>query len=215
MTDYTAFLPRVMASASGVPREIALDAIGTAIIRLCTDSQIWQHNNTDINVVQSIDSYNVTPAGLNARVVSPVYVKYNKIEIPARTREWLNQHDSGWDHADEGVPTGFLVDTVGSILLNRKPEENITAGLVTRVSLRPTRAATSVDDDGTIYEEWQEAVEHGALEHLLSMTGRAWTDMARATDEGKTFVFEIQRARARAKKGQTNTDTTAKARQWI
>ena len=72
------------------------------------------------------------------------------------------------------------------------------------VALKPKRSATGMDE--VIFDELEEAIMHGALQHLLVLPGQAWSDRELAAYHAKQYVFQTAERRARANLG-TNRGT--------
>ena len=211
---YTDYLPNVRLQATGAPDSVMVDAIRDAVIRFCEDSLIWRIKNDPIDVTTVTDTYSVLPASpTGIRVVAPVQLSYNKLEIPPHTEEELDTLDSGWRTADPGVPTSYLIETVNFIRFNRVPLDAVTDGLRTRVAVKPTQAATGADE--LIYEDWRAAIEAGAVSVLAGQKDKPWADAGKAESEGALFNFYIQRAKARAVMGHAVKSTTVQMRPWI
>lgn len=77
-----------------------------------------------------------------------------------------------------------------------------------RVSLRPTVAALSIDDD-TVASEYRDAILAGALARLLSMNGTPWENGNAAAVWALEYQSQIGRAATRVFRGDTgNTPRT-------
>lgn len=214
MREYTDFLPNVLINVLGCMEDVALGAIGSAAIRFCEDSLIWQEDNPAADISINVDTYSILPAAIpDSRVVVPIYVSYNGNPVEPVTRAELDRSFPGWRNAEPGTPYCYFVETPGTIRFNVRPNEDITAGLFTRVALKPTQDATAVGD--IVYDDWRDAIESGALAMLFGMKDKPWSDPDRSTGEGRNFTFQIQRARAREAMGHTRRTTRFQLRQWI
>ena len=67
------------------------------------------------------------------------------------------------------------------------------------VCLKPLRTAT--DMDKSVLDELENVVMHGALQHLLVLPDRSWSDRELASYHAKQFIFKLQERRARANLG--------------
>jgi hypothetical protein len=106
-----------------------------------------------------------------------------------------------------------MCPTPDRILLNRVPAEAITDGMIVRIATRPTDSTTTINDQ--LFNDWRKAIKYGALEELLEIPSKGWSDMKQSIWYGKRFNFEIQRGKARARMGNMNKSTVAQARAWI
>ena len=76
------------------------------------------------------------------------------------------------------------------------------------LALKPKRSASGMD--AMIFDELEEVIMHGALQHLLVLPGQAWSDRELAAYHAKQYVFQISERRARANLG--NVRGTMRAR---
>ncbi len=76
------------------------------------------------------------------------------------------------------------------------------------LALKPKRTATAMD--GVIFDELEEVIMHGALQHLLVLPNQAWSDRELAAYHAKQYVYQTSERRARANLG--NVRGTMRAR---
>lgn len=67
------------------------------------------------------------------------------------------------------------------------------------VALKPKRNATGMEE--FIFDELEEVIMHGALQHLLVLPDQPWSDRELAAYHAKQYVFQIAERRARANLG--------------
>jgi hypothetical protein len=67
------------------------------------------------------------------------------------------------------------------------------------VALKPTRIAEGMDDG--LFDELEDAIIHGALQHLLLIPNAAWSDKELASYHARQFLFQLTERRARANIG--------------
>jgi len=67
------------------------------------------------------------------------------------------------------------------------------------LALKPKRSASGMDE--VIFDELEEVIMHGALQHLLVLPGQAWSDRELAAYHAKQYAFQIAERRARANLG--------------
>lgn len=76
------------------------------------------------------------------------------------------------------------------------------------LALKPKRSATGMDE--VIFDELEEVIMHGALQHLLVLPGQTWSDRELASYHAKQYAFQVSERRARANLG--NVRGTMRAR---
>jgi hypothetical protein len=67
------------------------------------------------------------------------------------------------------------------------------------VALKPTPTATSMDK--TAFDECEQLIMHGALQHLLILPNKSWTDRELAGYHAKQFAYKTASRRAKANLG--------------
>jgi hypothetical protein len=67
------------------------------------------------------------------------------------------------------------------------------------VALKPKRAASGMDE--VMFDELEEVIMHGTLQHLLVLPNASWSDRELAAYHAKQYVFQISERRARANLG--------------
>lgn len=67
------------------------------------------------------------------------------------------------------------------------------------VALKPKRSASGMDE--VMFDELEEVIMHGTLQHLLVLPNASWSDRELAAYHSKQYVFQISERRARANLG--------------
>ena len=67
------------------------------------------------------------------------------------------------------------------------------------LALKPLRSAT--DMDKTVLDELEDVVVHGALQQLLVLPEKSWSDRELAAYHAKQFLFKLSERRARTNLG--------------
>ncbi len=67
------------------------------------------------------------------------------------------------------------------------------------VSLKPTRTASGMDE--VIFNDLEDVMMHGALQHLLALPKTNWSDKELATYHAKQYLTQLVERRARANLG--------------
>jgi hypothetical protein len=88
------------------------------------------------------------------------------------------------------------------------PDDTVVYTCRMFVALKPKRNATAMEE--FIFDELEEAIMHGALQHLLVLPNQAWSDRELAAYHAKQYVFQTAERRARANLG--NVRGTMRAR---
>jgi len=206
------YLTEVRQDVPGCPENTMIQAVRNACIELCEKSLIWRENLAVTDVVQGTDKYQLVSADTEAAIHYPIHVAYNETALSPKTEEELDILDYAWRTADENVPTFYLMEAAGLLWLNRKPNASILGGLVVRVSIKPAADSTGAED--FIYNDWHEAIAHGAKRRLMEVAGKKWSNQKQSLYHGAKFNFYINQALAKATKGNVKTSTTVQIPAW-
>ena len=79
------------------------------------------------------------------------------------------------------------------------PNADVTYMMRMFLALKPKRNATAMDE--VAFDDLEEAIMHGALQHLLVLPSTHWTDRELAAYHAKQYTFQITERRARANLG--------------
>ena len=73
------------------------------------------------------------------------------------------------------------------------------------VALKPTQAAQGVDE--IIFEEYKDAIKHGALAYLMLMAEKTWSNPNMSAFYQSQFDAAIQESKMRAEQGYAHRKT--------
>ncbi len=104
-----------------------------------------------------------------------------------------------WSAATASGPQVFTQITPDRYVVLPPPDARITYQVRMFLALKPTRSATVMSE--TILNDLEEAIMHGALQHLLVLPNVAWADRELAAYHAKQYVFQVAERRARANLG--------------
>jgi hypothetical protein len=76
------------------------------------------------------------------------------------------------------------------------------------LALKPKRTATGMDE--VVFDELEDVILHGALQHLLVLPNVSWSDRELAAYHAKQYVYHISERRARANLGNMRGVMTAR-----
>lgn len=209
-TPLSSFLPYIVPYAPGVPRTVAQSKLLDAAIELCERSLYLRQTLSAFDLVLNTDSYVLAPP-TDHDVVMATSVIVNGNPIGPAAEERIDSIDAYWRTGISGMPSMWYQPSPTTIKFNRLPDETVTAGILVEIAVKPTRTATTVDDE--LYTDWVERLANGALWRLLSMRGVEWADENLAHGlYGPKWNAAISQAKARAAMGKTRAATYAKLR---
>ena len=87
--------------------------------------------------------------------------------------------------------------------------DNSTDKIEMFVAQKPLRTATGME--GTVMDDLEDVIVHGALQSLLTLPETTWSDTELAAYHAKQFTFKVSERRARANLGAGRATLTARA----
>lgn len=196
-TPWSTFTPRFMAEVPRCSAPLAEQAVLDAVIEFCDLTFINQIDHTPIAAVAAQGEYSWSP-GTNLKVVRPELVWYDKKTLTPKTRDELDAIYAYWPDED-GTPLYFVQEKLEKLIVVPKPAASLADAIRAKVSVRPSRAATDVDD--AIYDRYLDAIVAGAKARLFGMVNQEWTDQVKAADCRAVFLAASDRARLAMFKG--------------
>ena len=90
------------------------------------------------------------------------------------------------------------------------PDATVVYDLKMIVALKPLRTASAMSK--SVLDDIENVVMHGALQHLLVLPNRTWTDRELASYHAKQYSFKTSERRARANLGAARASMTVQMR---
>lgn len=179
----------------GAPIVVVDVALRQAAIAFCEQSLAWKYAHPDITVAVATSSYAfVPPTGAVVHVIT--HAEFDDLEIECRTGEqgimisdWRNQ---------TGTPVYALG---GATAVTLVPTPDVEGTLSMEVALKPSPAATGIDD--SIFNEYREAIIHGALGRLMLSPKKPYTNAALGTFHQQQFAIMAGQAGMRQARNYT------------
>jgi len=101
--------------------------------------------------------------------------------------------------ADASTPQSITQVNPDKYIILPLPDGESTYQCRMFLALKPKRSATGMDE--VFFDELEEVIMHGTLQHLLVLPGQAWSDRELAAYHAKQYVFQTSERRARANLG--------------
>jgi hypothetical protein len=178
---WDAFYDFVVPDVPGCPFAAIDVALRQAAIDFCSQSLAWKATHPDITVVPGTASYNFAPPA-QAVVHAVTYAEFEGSEIDCHTGEsgiqiynWRNQ---------TGTPEYVLG---GATALQLVPTPDVAGTLKIEVALKPDPTATGIDD--SIFNEYRDAIVHGALGRLMLSPKKPYSNAQLATYHQQQFAI--------------------------
>lgn len=211
------YLGEVMPDVYGCPHRVAIDAIRAAAIEFCNKSRVWREIlDPDITLADGVEDYTLTPP------VNALIMGVHKIQLydpaangapDARPLPMLSHpHFDFYSKRtqDRDKPRHWLGVEPSVVRFYPIPDDK---GYTAKIwaTLKPTRDSTEGPD--FLYNDWEEAIGHGAKAKLLAMVGRDWANPQAVQYHQRAFINDgWVEARIRDAKANSVNATTAQPR---
>lgn len=184
MTPWNTFFDLLSPDVPGCPQAAQVAALRQAAITFCEQALAWRYDHPDIAVTPGTAKYLFVPPS-QTLVHAVISAEFNDEKIETKVME---RDINKWKlDLETGTPEYLLG---GPISITLYPVPDVAGTLRLKVALKPTPAADGVDD--VIYDEYREAVVHGALSKLLLSPKKPYTDVTLANYHAQ--LFHIQTA---------------------
>ena len=195
MKPWSDFYDLTAPDLPGCPLAVMDVALRLAAITLCEQSLAWRYDHPDIPVTPNTDSYRFTPpAGAVVHAITRAEFNGRKIDF---SRAEADREISRWRNRT-GVPE-YIGANAMSLMLMPTPA---TSGMLTMtVALKPSPDADGIDD--SIFDEYREAIVHGALARLMLSPKKPYTNMQLAQYHDQLFAIRVADAGMRAARSHT------------
>lgn len=110
--------------------------------------------------------------------------------------------------ADASTPQSITQISPDKYIILPLPDGQRTYQCRMFLALKPKKTASGMDE--VIFDDLEEVIMHGALQHLLVLPGQTWSDRELAAYHAKQYTFQTAERRARANLG--NVRGTMRAR---
>lgn len=208
---------KVSASVPSCSYPVVVDYIRDAAIRVCERTLAWRYTPEPVTLTPGRPEYDfptppdtqvqaVLRVGLNGTPLGYVPYDYAAQTVP----DWPDvTTDPAEIAAEGGEPRQIAEVTPGRYRLFPMPDAAKTYTLDMTFALKPAR--TAVDMDKAVFDEFEDAILHNTLQHLLVLPGVDWSDRELAAYHAKQFLFTVTSARARMNLGAFRSTIVARA----
>lgn len=195
IVPYTQWLPYVQVNVPDCPKALIVEAIRQKVIEFCQKSLFLRQELDGFYTVADDNEYDLLPP-VDNNIAQLLMLKVNKRELEPKTQDDLEEIYQEW-RDQEGQPSYFFLKNTYTAILVPKPMGVYPVRLL--VALKPTQAAQGVDE--IIFEEYKDAIKHGALAYLMLMAEKTWSNPNMSAFYQSQFDVAIQESKMRAEKG--------------
>lgn len=214
MKSFDVFYPYILPEVIGCPDPVVDQAISRTAIDFCEKSLILQRDHDPITVIANVQDYDFEPpTGYLVQKIMKAWYKQN--ELVPFTPDQISDAFA-YRRKIDGVtpnktePLRIFQKDERTFSLHPWPVETVVEAVTMRVALKPTRAATTVDD--AIYEDWLEAIVAGALAKLQMSPGKPYSVPNAAVLNQQIYMQKLNEARQKAIRGHVRGNQQIKLR---
>jgi hypothetical protein len=212
MLNLDVFLPRLLPSVNGCPEPLARQALIDSAIEFCEETGIVRVTTDPTPLQPGVATYSVDlPASqATVQIQRAWYGPRELTAAPDSQITAVKAYVTDPNAAFEQIPLYFHESAPGEVALYPTPGLGATNSLVLRVSTKPTRSATSVED--ILYEDWAEAIVSGALRRVHAVPDTPFYSVNESARHGSLFQLGINRARSESIRGRVRTSVSVAPR---
>jgi hypothetical protein len=205
---------RLSPSVPGCPTPVIEQYVRDAAIEACERTLAWRYEQPKIRLVPGAYDY-AYEAPDDAEVHAVVTATVNGDVLKPITLEQLYDIYPKWPSQDTNEraqpcyitqldPDNFSVAPI--------PDDSKTYDARMIVCLKPLRTATKMDKK--FLDELENVIMHGALQHLLVLPDRTWSDRELASYHARQFAFKLSERRARTNLGTSKASMRVQAQKF-
>lgn len=204
--NFTQWYDDVLPSAPGCAPAMALDMIRKSAIEFCQETRVWHYEHPAISVVANTADYPfVPPAGTVVTEILDAW--YDGVWVEPKGSDDLAEINGNWLAWTGPRPIYVTQPDERTLRLVPKPTVSLANGLVLLVALKPTIAATTIEE--RLYQEYREKIADGALARLYMMPKMPYTDFKLGKDKATAFRSHCNEVYNKAARAHTRgTETT-------
>ena len=195
IVPYTQWLPYVQVNVPDCPKALIVEAIRQKVIEFCQRSLFLRQDLDGFYTVANDNEYDI-PTPVDTTIAQLLMLKVNKRELQPKTQDDLEEIYQEW-RDQSGEPSYFFLKNTNTAILVPKPMGVYPVRIL--VALKPTQAAQGVDE--SIFEEYKDAIKHGALAYLMLMAEKTWSNPNMSAFYQSQFDAAVTDAQSRANKG--------------
>lgn len=197
MKVWSSFYDLVLSDLPGAPTAAVDVALRQAAIAFAEQSLAWRYSHPDVAVTSGNAQYAFVPPA-EAVVHAIHYAAFDGSEIATRVDE---SNVTIYDWRNESGTPKYVFGGATTLTLVPTPDAGGTLSL--EVILKPSVDATGIDD--AIFNEFREAIVHGALCRLMLSPKKPYSDPALAAYHQQQFTIKTAAAGSRTARNYTRS----------
>jgi hypothetical protein len=198
---FLSIVNRLSPSVPGCPQPIIQQYVRDAAIEACERTLAWRYEQPTIRLTPGVYEYPYTNP-LQTEVHAFLTATVNNVPLTPVTLEQLYGMYPDWPNLaldKRSDPRVICQLDPDNFILAPLPDDSQTYDVKMIVALKPLRTATEMDQN--VFDDLENVIMHGALQHLLVLPDKNWTDRELASYHAKQYLYKTTERRARANIG--------------
>ena len=208
---FSTLVNRISPNAPGAPQPVLIAHIRDAAIEVCERTLAWRYEQADVTLTTAVESTAFVP-DTDSEVHAIISASINGVNAPALTLEQVHaRYPKFPDNSSSELGQPQYVTHIDPDTFYHVPIADTAATYTVKMflALKPIRTATGMEK--AFLDELEDVIVHGALQRLLVLPERTWSDKELAAYHAKQFVFKVSERRARVNVGPGRAALTAYA----
>jgi hypothetical protein len=206
---------KLAASVAGCPRPTIEQHVRDAAIEVCNKTKVWRYEQDSIRLSAGEYNYDFDTPDFT-EVAAIISATMNGTPLSHITEDELHDAMPSWPQTaatDWATPTVISQVAVDQFVVAAVPDATQTYDVKMFLALKPTVDATGMDS--AVFDRVEQIIIHGALQHLLVLPEKPWSDRELATYHAKQYTYKTASFRADANLGATRSSLSVKMRPFV
>lgn len=198
---FSEIVTRLAPSVPGAPNVIVEQYVRDAAIEACERTLAWRYEQPPVRLNQGGHDYFYDPP-TDSEVHAIITATVNGNKMRPVSLDHMHDIYPKWPYGganEEAEPQFITTIDADHFAVAPIPDGGTNYDVRMIVALKPLRTATEMDK--TALDDLENVIMHGALQHLLVLPERTWSDRELASYHSKQFAYKLSERRARANLG--------------
>jgi len=198
---FSEIVTRLAPSVPGAPNVVVEQYVRDAAIQACERTLAWRYEQPAIRLTQGIHDYPYEPPNFS-EVHAIITATVNGNKMKPVSLDQLHDIYPKWPFGssdEEAEPRYISTVDVDNFAVAPIPDGDTDYDVRMIIACKPLRTAIEMEE--SVLDDLENVIMHGALQHLLVLPERSWSDRELASYHAKQFAFQISERRARANLG--------------
>ena len=199
--NFSDIVNRLSPSVPGCPQPVIEQYVRDAAIEACERTLAWRYEQPSIRLTKGAAEY-AYESPTDAETHAFITATCNDEQLTPVTLERLYDLYPKWPNQDSteyATPRYITQLDPDHFMVAPQPDATVSYDIRMIICLKPLRTSTKMDK--SVLDDLETVIMHGALQHLLVLPDRSWSDRELAAYHAKQFIFKLAERRARTNLG--------------